>query len=174
MLSSDILEQQFGPTKVVILKQNAQYRLINTVVVATGQILELSVVSFIANGAQMYPIVHKNILAGESIGKAFRNAHIEFNRQTINTTKSKLPSKIQKMFKPAYARTSYGETGILGKPSINSSLVTVVEVSIYVGPQKTHYCDILEIYSPQVVWPDKISGEVPGQIKKLNNIAGLL
>lgn len=134
MLSSDILEQQFGPTKVVILKQNTDIRIINTVVINTGQVLELSIVKFDKSGAKIYKLVHEQIVAGESIGKAFKSAGIEFIRQTKYQTSCVMPVELQKQF------LAEGEA-------------TCIEVSIIVGPQKTQYCDIFEVYSPAVKWP---------------------
>lgn len=134
MLSSDILEQQFGPTKVIIIKQNSYIRVINTVVADRGQVLELSMVRFDASGANKYSHIHANIVAGESIGKAFRAAGVEFIRKTQYQTTSSLPDKIQKQF------------GVKGMP-------TIVGVSIFVGKPQIHYCDIFEIYSPLVKWP---------------------
>lgn len=134
MLSSDILESQFGPTHVAVLKQARGYRIIQTIATNSGHVLEMSFVNFVSGGANGYSDVQNIIRAGESMGKAFRNAGIKFTRLTKTQSKIILPQHLQKYF------SSTGKS-------------TVLEVSIFVGPSNQHYCEILEIYSPAVIWP---------------------
>jgi hypothetical protein len=137
VLSSDILEQQFGPTTVEVLRQDEHARLICTKVIATGQVLEISSTTFIKAGANEFPAVHQAVLDGQSMGKAFRAAGVDFVRQT-KTTYKRIPA-------PEFA-----DWFASNKPA------TVVEVTILVGPHKTPYATILETYSAAVHWPDSV------------------
>jgi hypothetical protein len=141
-LSSDILEHQFGPTTVEILHQDDMSRSICTKVVSTGQILELSRVTFLQPGLDVFPEVHAAILAGQSMGKAFKTRNIPFYRETHAAFQFELPGGFQHYFK-------------------NHGLASVVDVSIYVGLQKVPYAKILETYSPAVSWPGR-SGNPTG------------
>jgi para-aminobenzoate synthetase component 2 len=122
ILSSDILEQQFGPTEVEILSQDDKSRTIRTKVIATGHVLEESHVVFDRAGITEFPLAHSDVLKGRSIGKAFRDRGIKFTRLEHGLNKA--------------------DTG------------TVINVSILVGPHKTPYAEIVETYSPAVVWPE--------------------
>ena len=133
-LSSEILERQFGPTEVEVLHQDERTRLICTRVIATGQILEVSSVSFIEAGALVFPEVHQAVLAGESMGKAFLEAGVEFARDVQATQRQKLPVEMIRQFEA-------------------EGPVTIVEVTILVGPDQTPYAEIIETYSPAVDWP---------------------
>ncbi len=148
-LSSDILKQQFGSTKLIILDQNSEYRIIKTIASADNSVLELSLVSFDQPNVNAFPDVHQTILAGESIGTAYQNAGILFKRNVTAIQHVTLPGSIASYFK-------------------SHEKATVVAVDICVGPQQTHYCSILEIYSPAVRWPEPetaASPTVPAQIK---------
>jgi para-aminobenzoate synthetase component 1 len=134
-LSSDVLEQQFGPTTVEVLYQDDKTRTICTKVIATNQILEVSQVTFIQAGLDEFPDTHKTIVAGQSMGKAFRAQGIELIRETQSTYRQAPPDDLSQRFGS-------------NKP------VTVVAVSILVGPDKTPYARILETYSPEIVWPE--------------------
>ena len=135
MLSSDILEEQFGPTQVDVLLQDDQTRIIRTRVVATGQILEASRVTFDSKGVKAYPKIHKTVVAGQSMGKAFRDTGIAFVRKTESVASQKVPAVFAEQFK-------------------NTQPATVVAVTILVGPKKTQYAQILEVYAPEVKWPE--------------------
>jgi hypothetical protein len=134
MLSSDILEEQFGPTRLVILKQDSQHRIIKTVSIASGEVLELSLVTFDSNSAAIFPEIHQKVLLGYSMGKAYREAHIPFIRDVRSITHNPLPPRLASYFD-------------------QSGSATIVDVDIYVGKAKTHYCHILEIYNATVTWP---------------------
>lgn len=133
VISSDILESQFGPTNIEVIKQDNNSRLIYTKVIATGQILEVSKVQFKTPVLSQFFVIHQEIMTGKSIGKSFRKHNVDFIRQQ---------KSVHKKFIPAYD-AFFGDN----RPA------TVVEVSIFVGPEKVHYADILEIYSPDVQWP---------------------
>lgn len=133
-LSSDILEQQFGPSEIVVLYQRNLERIICTKVVSSGQVLELSHVQFIQTGVDTYPDVHQAIIAGQSMGKAFRERGIECTREVKYTYRQKLPTSFNKWFG-------------------TSDPATVMDVSIFVGPDHTAYARILETYSSAVSWP---------------------
>ena len=136
MLSSDVLEEQFGPTKVDVLYQDSENRIITTRALSDDKVLELSWVKFDSLSEKHYPNIHRDILGGKSIGKAFRDMKVEFNRKQSEITKLSLPPLFKDFFK-------------------TSGPATVVSVAIYVDADKIHYCDILETYSPIVKWPGK-------------------
>lgn len=133
-LSSDILEQQFGPTEVEVLYQDATTRIICTRVSASLQALELSHVTFIQAGVDKFPATHQAVCEGASIGKTFRRDGVEFIREEQAAYRTTLPVHFGRFF---------------GK----DKAATAVVVSIFVGPDKTPYAKILEIYSPDVKWP---------------------
>lgn len=135
-ISSDILEDQFGPTTLQILQQDETERLICTATSA-GQILELSWVRFDPAGIAVFPQVHKAVTAGKSMGKVFRDHNVSFRRCARSIRKcpaDKLPANMSGLF---------DATGT----------ATVVEVSILAGDSGVPYADILEVYSPEVSWP---------------------
>jgi len=136
MLSSDVLEEQFGPTKVDVLYQDSENRIITTRALSDDKVLELSWVMFDSSSEKPYPNIHRDILGGKSIGKAFRDMKVKFHRKQIEITKVSLTPVFKDFFK-------------------SSGTATVIPVSIYVGADKIHYCDILETYSPIVKWPEK-------------------
>jgi hypothetical protein len=154
MLSSDILEEQFGPTRLVILKQDSQHRIIKTVSIASGEVLELSLVTFDSNSAAIFPDIHQKVLLGYSMGKAYREAHISFIRDVQSITHNPLPPKLKSHFD-------------------QSGSATIVDVDIYVGKEKTHYCHILELYSSIVSWPvsnDLNSSKLERQLQDFEDI----
>lgn len=134
-LSSDILERQFGPTEIKVLLQDGAVRVICTES-AGGQVLELSRVFFKQPVAEELADVHSEILAGTSMGKAFRQRGIVFKRRTRGVYLCG-PGRL-----PAAFGARFGGRG----PA------TVVDVSIVAGPRLTTYADILEVYSPAVSW----------------------
>lgn len=133
-LSSDILEDQFGPAGIDILLQEGDTRVIRTVA-GNGQVLEISRVSFKGSAGGLFPEVHKQVLAGRSMGKAFRDDGVPFERRTRAVYGYELPAGFR------------GRFGAAGR-------ATVVEVSILAGPKAEPYADILEVYSPAVRWPE--------------------
>lgn len=135
MLSSDILERQFGPTRVEILHQNAAGRLIQTVACDSGQVLELSWVVFRPAGVREFAAIHQTVVAGQSMGKAFREAGVRFSRRTRMVTRRALPAGFSRRF----ACSGPG---------------TVIEVDIEAGDRLVRYARILEVYSPAVRWPE--------------------
>jgi hypothetical protein len=154
-LSSDILEDQCGPTELVILHQTPLTRIICTKVIASGQILELSRVVFMEPGIKAFPHIHKTIGAGQSMGKAFREQGIEFIRNVNYVYHADMPVNFSERF-------------------MNSSPATVVSVSIFVGRDRVHYADILETYSPTVSWPDPSAKPSNEQLRALQAFDNLL
>jgi len=130
-LSSDILEAQFGPTELEVLKQNLFYRLSRTYTVATGQNLELSAVSFVAETVGLFPEVEKLMRGGMSMGKAFRSQSLPFERREQSVRRIEVTPELSKFF------------GIDGP-------CTVVLVTIVAG--EVQYAHIFEVYSPAVYW----------------------
>jgi hypothetical protein len=133
MLSSNVLERQFGETRVVIMKQNTDYRIIKTIAVSSNEILELSLVTFDQNTVP-FPDIHQQIIDGASIGKAFEHAGVPFIRTTHSVIREHIPKQLQLY-------------------PTDKMPATIVDVDIYVGDEAIHYCHILEIYSPIVNWP---------------------
>ncbi len=132
VLSSDILEQQFGQTELKVLYRSDIARIICTKTKPNGKVLELSFVTFIKTGIDKFPTVHREILDGKSMGKAFRDHGIEFKRKTKAVYRNTFPA--------IFSEDS-------GKYS------TIVSVSILAGTHETPYAEILETYSPEVKWP---------------------
>lgn len=90
-LSSDILEAQFGPTRLEILRQDDASRVIRTIAIASGQVLEVSRVAFFAQGAAAFPDIHRAVLAGSSMGKTFSGRGVAFERQVRGTYRLQAP-----------------------------------------------------------------------------------
>lgn len=138
MLSSDILERQFGPTELEVLYQRDLRRIIRTKVAASGQVLELSQVSFKPEGVSAFADVHRQVMDGMSMGKAFAGQGVAFRRQTRGVhiyQSDRLPAGFAGQF-------------------ASEGPATVVEVSIFAGPDGIPYADILEVYNPVVKWPE--------------------
>lgn len=133
ILSSDILEQQFGPTAIDIIYQDSDTRIICTKTINEKKILELSMVEFIKDGVAAFPTVHKAIQAGKSMGKAFRDHSITFTRELKSVQTYALPQKFHQYFS-------------------SNKAATVVHVTILVGVEKIPYANILEIYHGDVIW----------------------
>ena len=152
-LSSDILEEQFGPTSIVVLLDDEDERAILTKADHGNTLLELSRVTFLQKNNQ-YQAVRNIIKSGTSMGKAFRLLDIPFARQTRSTYQHHLPPPLEEAFGS-------------GKPA------TIVEVTIVVGKQKELFADIIEIYSPYVNWPGEYgtpNAQTNTHIKALENI----
>jgi len=133
ILSSDVLEQQFGETYVVVLKQDTHTRVICTKS-KKNQILEFSIVKFEQQGIDAFPEIHRAIVDGQSIGKAFREQGIAFVRVENAIEKMPLPQLFNDLVK-------------------SDDPATVISVSVLVGPEQMKYANILETYSPDVAWP---------------------
>lgn len=146
-LSSDILEQQFGPTTINILHQDDAIRIIQTVVRATGQVLEFSLVRFEAEGTAAFAGIHTQIVAGQSMGKAFRANNIAFQRTELLACRMSVPLKLV---------TTFGTKDF-----------TVTAVTVRVGPYQIPYATITEIYSGEVKWPHHLGVYTDQTIKDL-------
>lgn len=144
VLSSDILEQQFGPTEIEVLYQDDQTRIIATKVVDSKQVLEVSWVKFIPAGVKKFSKTHQTVMAGESMGKAFRASDIGFARQEKAAYSYILPANFKRIFG-------------------DDKAATIVEVVILAGSNKTPYAEILETYSPAVHWPHLHGQPTDGQ-----------
>lgn len=154
-LSSDILEKQFGPTTINILHQDDEIRIIQTVAIETGQVLELSLVRFTPEGVAAFPEIHQAILSGQSMGKAFRAARVEFRRDSQFACSSAVPMPMQKYF-------------------ASQEPATIVSVHILAGPDKVHYATITETYTPAASWPRIFGTITPQAATDLNLLAGHL
>lgn len=155
MLSSDILEQQFGPTEIVVIFQGQKYRIIETIAQRNKTVLELSLVTFDESNVNVFSYIHNKVLGGLSMGKAFREAGIAFIRDVHFVNHQTVPSDIQTKFNSA-------------------GQATIVDIDILVGPDKIHYCHITEIYSPILSWPDRDARESPNINKRLREFSQLL
>lgn len=133
-LSSDILEAQFGPTSIDVLHDTEQERLIATTVVSSGQRLELSHVHFRQNNDE-FQAIRQAMTQGMSMGKAFREAGVAFERAKQQVEQVALPASLQRWFLIA------GEA-------------TLVTVTILAGDKRLPFADIFELYSPAVTWPE--------------------
>jgi hypothetical protein len=131
-LSSDVLEAQFGPTELQVISQDDTRRFIATRATKTGQILELSRVIFRADAAA-FGAVHKDIMNGASMGKAFRAHGLPFRREVHSTYAADVPALRQRFATDGQA--------------------TVIVLTVVGGEDAAPYADILEIYSPAVAWP---------------------
>jgi hypothetical protein len=80
LLSSDILEAQFGLTELTVLYQ------------------ELSFVNFSRAGATQFPEVHRAVTAGTSMGKAFRAAGVAFKREERPIASQALAARFGRLF----------------------------------------------------------------------------
>lgn len=139
VLSSDILETQFGPTAIDVLYQDDTTRIIQTRRASDGHILELSYVLFDPQGVKTFPEVHQKIRDGESMGKAFVDAHVEFVRETTAVFRSHVPSVFQKKFN-------------------STAMPWVTNTTILVGSDSVRYATVLEMFHPDVQWPEEPTG----------------
>ncbi len=142
-LSSDVLESQFGPTEIKVLHHDDEIRIIKTQVIATGQILEISFVAFRAPQNEEFEPIRQEIMAGKSLGKAFRDHGVTFTREQQVAQHRELSDYFNKQF-------------------ASSGQATVVAATLVVGDDSTPYADVLETYSPDVSWP-QIGGELNSQ-----------
>lgn len=153
MLSSDILESQFGGVDLHILKQTDEQRVIQTIARDDDSILELSFVTFINRDA--FPDIHERIVNGTSMGTAYRDVNIAFERSVRSIRRAVIPQKLQRYI-----------------PSPQPS--TIIELSTFVGPKKIHYCDIIEIYSSKVHWPQPLTTSDTSVPDSLDAVSKLL
>lgn len=154
-LSSDILEKQFGPTAVEVLYQDDLTRIIVTSAADSGQILELSYVRFRPASTSKFPGTHGSVMAGTSMGKAFRADGIEFNRNEQAAYGHDLPDVFRQLFN-------------------STETATVVAVTILAGPDKLPYAEILETYAPAVKWPSLRGKPSAGQLAVISLFGELL
>jgi hypothetical protein len=144
-LSSEILEEQFGETEVEVLYQDdADTRIICTRAMSDRQVLEISRVLFMP-GASGFPETHEKVLGGLSMGKAFKQAGIKFLRPSN-------PAASYYQVLP----TNFGRWFGSDEPA------SVVSVTVFAGSDKTPYAEILETYSPAVIWEDLNGKPEPG------------
>lgn len=132
VISSDVLEQQFGTTSLQVIEQGDHERIITTSAESTDAVLEISWVRF--KNTNTHRDIQKRIRAGTSMGKAFRSQNIPFTRKIVVSGKVAAPPFAQNLFQ-------------------SKAEVTLVEISVYVGLEQTHYADITELYAPEVDWP---------------------
>lgn len=90
------------------------------------------------------------------MGKAFAARQILFERQIHGTYKSsRLPRNVTERFKA-------------------SEPATIMTVSILVGPNDTPYADILEIYSPEVLWRSELEEAGAAILDRMQAFSSLL
>lgn len=130
VLSSDVLEDQFGPTYIDIIYQDHQTRAIATRAL-NGKLLELSYVRFNRTASHLFPNVHQTVINGTSMGKAFRDYSIPFKRHVLG--------KYLYALRDTFCRL-YGDE----RPAI------ILDVQILVGSLDSPYATILETYTPDV------------------------
>lgn len=138
-LSSEILEEQFGPTAVDVLFQDDGHRISQTRATKDNRILELSYVMFDPDGTEAFPEIHQQIRDGESIGKAFTEANIAFTRETTAVFRSHVPGVFQDKF-------------------ASDQMPWITNTTILVGTDSVRYATILEMYHPDVKWPNPVTG----------------
>lgn len=155
-LSSDVLERQFGPTLLEILRQDDTGRVIATKTADGSQVLELSQVSFRPEGIAAFAGIHRKVMDGASMGKAFREAGIAFKRQVRGVHR---PDSTPPVFSQRF--------GAAGPP-------TVIDVSILAGPGETPYADILEVYGPAVSWDAAAAAPDREITERLHAFGGIL
>lgn len=156
MLSSDALERQFGgPTELEVLRQDDRERIICTKLSESGKILELSRVIFHPEGAAAFPDIHREVVGGKSMGRAFADNAVGFNRRVRASCRYDRPDM------PAGFAERFG----------SEQPPTVTDVSILVGPGNVLYADILEVYSPEVS-PWEPVGEISGEVTTAVNAFG--
>lgn len=152
VLSSDILERQFGPTELEIMFQDEMTRIICTKAAGDGRVLEVSWVVFASDAATNFPEPYQDMLAGESMGKAFRSHEIKFQRKIKNSYTYDLP--------PAYQRW-FGD----------AQDATVVDLSILAGPNQRLFAEVLETYRPGTIWP-YLTGEPAAEQRRQIGLLG--
>lgn len=133
ILSSDFLEEEFGPTELEVLYWNKDTltRVSCTRVIETGQVVEISLAVFDPQGTATYPEVHRAVLNGASMGKAFRAAGIRYHRNTKSAYAYHLPEAFGHWFGSEHA-------------------ATVANTTFSVGPEHTPYAELLETFAPSV------------------------
>jgi hypothetical protein len=155
MLSSEVLESQFGPTRIGVLYQDDTDRVIKTVAYAREKILELSWVKFDPDGKDVFPDIHDAVAEGASMGKAFCDAGQTFTREVRAIGNIMLPDTYRQRFG-------------------NSLPATVAETDIFIGSEQTFYCHILETFSPDVSWPEIAGDPCPPSRARVLDFADLL
>lgn len=142
VLSSDLLEAQFGPTELLVLHDDGMERVIGTNS-ASGQHLELSLVRFRIEMSRAHPAVWRQLQAGSSMGAAFRQAGFDFQRTDQQAYQLRLPEPLSQWF---------------------GSLAPATVIQLVVVANTQPLADVFEIYHPEVRWPLPIQ---PGRPKGL-------
>lgn len=155
VLSSDILERQFGPTEVDVMLQDETTRIICTKAVGDGRVLEVSWVVFASDAAANFPKPYQDMLAGESMGKAFRAHGVKLQRNIRDSYTYDLPATFHRWF---------GDTND----------ATVVDLSILAGPNHTPFAEVLETYRPGTIWPYFTGDPTTEQIRRINLLGDFL
>jgi hypothetical protein len=138
-LSSDLLEAQFGPIDIDVVRDNGKERIIRTVAEKSGQVLEISHVLFCAGVSEKLHAMRRTI-AGQSMGKAFQAAQVPFQRHNYAGYKYDLPENFI---------DQYG----------SDEAATVLAVKVFAGDEYELFADILETYHPDVTaWDDQLFG----------------
>ncbi|HEY5442612.1 MAG TPA: hypothetical protein VIJ68_03675 [Candidatus Saccharimonadales bacterium] len=150
-LSSDILERQFGKTYLKVLSDDNEPRIICTRALDGDRVLEISSVTFTPAGAEKFPDAHRAVLAGESMGKVFREHGIPFRRNIQALYGYTLPANFERWF---------GESG----------QATIIDLTVVAGPDDTPYARILETFSPAVHWPNFTPGSMPEHTERIEQL----
>lgn len=134
-LASSVLETQFGLTRVEVVHEDSHSRIVKISAAASDVVLELARSTFNNQTITKYPDLHRRIFAGHAMGKTFAQAGIDFHRVERIVRHQTLPPAVNGLFN-------------------SSQPGTVVLVDIFVGAEPSHYAQILEVYHPEVSWPD--------------------
>jgi len=133
VLSSDALERQYGPLIFEVLRQDEAGRIISNTAEGTGKVVELSRIVFRPEGVERFPEVHARILAGISMGTAFRDARLYPGRRI-------------------HASSRYDQRGlpeVFARRFDNHEAPIVTDLTLVAGPDGTPYADILEVFRPE-------------------------
>lgn len=154
-LSSDILEEQFGATTVDVLFQDGQRRIIQTRSLSDNRILELSYVQFDLSGTATFLQAHAEVRAGESMGKVFAARNIPFVRDTSAVFRIPVSEVFQTRFQ-------------------SSAMPLLTNTVVFIGDELVRYATILEMYHPEVQWPDPETGHAWASTQVLTEFEQLL
>ncbi|HEY8108806.1 MAG TPA: hypothetical protein VIF43_02250 [Patescibacteria group bacterium] len=138
LLTTDIMEAQFGPVHAEVLSQTRRRREVAVKVRRTGQVLEYAVVSFDPAGAAAYPAIDRKIRRGSLMGQTFRDAGVPFLREENPPTKVRLSERLRELFGASE------EHGLR------------IDATILVGLGRLCYARNHETYSPAIKWPGQV------------------
>lgn len=136
LLTTDIMEAQFGPVEASVLFQDERRREVVVRVRRTKQVLEFARVTFAPAGAAAYPAIDRRIRGGALMGKAFRDAGVEFRRRQEPPARRELSGRLRELF------------------AAGDGPGLCVSASILVGPEELPYAENRETYSPAIEWPE--------------------